>query len=218
MLAGDGVRLGKVRYWLERGRTYNSSDEQATALPLFHQAFELANALGENRYAVDALHMIAIAEKDPTVQLEWNLKAIAHAEATNEKGWLFALYNNIGESYLSLQLYEEAYEYFSRLARLQIERTGTEDQYTLKDKAKAARLAGRADESVELMMPVLDKLLSTGSDDGYIRQEYGEALHALGDVGGAKPHFAKAYELLSQDAWVAEYEPQSLERLRTLSA
>jgi HEAT repeat protein len=62
---------------------------------------------------------------------------------------------------------------------------------------------------------VLDKLLTSNSDDGYIRQEYAEALFALGEPASAKPHFAKAYELLSQDAWAVEHEP--LERIRSLS-
>lgn len=217
ILASDATGSARVRYYLERGRTYNSSTQQAKALPLFHQAFQLADALGEHRYAVDALHMIAIAERDPSVQLEWNLKAIGYAERTNEHGWLFALYNNIGESYLALQQYEQAYEYFSRLASLQKERKGAEDHYTVKDKAKAARLAGRAEESLDLMLRVLDKLLSEKTDDGYIRQEYAEALYALGDTNGAKPHFAKAYELLSNDSWVVQYETQNLERMRLLS-
>jgi tetratricopeptide (TPR) repeat protein len=221
MIAEHPLGLARVRYLLERGRAYNgipggvSGGAPEKAMALFEEAYLVASELGEHRYAVDALHMIAIVEPDATMQVDWNLKAIAYAERTNEVGWLFALYNNIGESFLLLQQYEQAYDYFSRLTALQRERRGSEDMYTVKDKAKAARLAGRAAESLDLILPVLDKLLTSNSDDGYIRQEYAEALFALGEPASAKPHFAKAYELLSQDAWAVEHEP--LERIRSLS-
>ena len=221
MIAEHPLALARVRYLLERGRTFNgipggpSGGGPEKAMALFEEAYRVASELGEHRYAVDALHMIAIVEPDSKLQIEWNLKAIEYAERTNEAGWLFTLYNNIGESYLQMQQYEEAYDYFSRLAKLQQEKRGGEDMYTVKDKAKAARLAGRPAESLDLILPVLDNLLTKNADDGYIRQEYAEALYALGEPASAKPHFAKAYELLSQDAWAVQNEP--LERVKSLS-
>lgn len=213
-----GLPVAHVRYLLERGRAFNSSHQQEKALPLFLQAFELAEAQSQHRYAVDALHMVAIAERDPHAQLEWNLKAIALAESANEKGWLFALYNNIGESYLALGHYDLAHDIFDRLAALQTERFGKPDMYTVKDLAKSARLAGRPNESANLMLPILEKLVSANGDDGYIQQEYAEALHASGRISEAKPHFAAAYTLLAQDSWVLEYEADKLARMKEMSA
>ncbi|MDP4200055.1 MAG: hypothetical protein Q8922_06440 [Bacteroidota bacterium] len=217
LISKHDLRLARARYLLERGRAYNSSNQRESALPLFHQAYDVASALNESRYAVDAVHMIAIAEVEPAIQLEWNLKAIALAEATNERGWLFALYNNVGETYLSLGEYDSAYDYFSRLAALQAERTGSPDMYTVKDRAKAARLAGRMQESQTLMQPILDRLLTEGKDDGYIRQELAEALYSLGKGELAGPHYAMAFELLSVDDWVVQNEPQQLQRMQRLS-
>jgi tetratricopeptide (TPR) repeat protein len=161
--------------------------------------------------------MIAIVEKDPAKQIEWNLAAIKMAEEKQQHAWLFALYNNIGESYLLLQQYAEAYEMFTKLAALQTARMGSADMYTVKDQAKAIRLLGDAAQSLELMQPFLDRLLAESKDDGYIRQEIAEALFALDKHHDAKPHFAKAYELLSQDHYVIQYEAANLERMKALS-
>ena len=51
-----------VRVLLERGRVLNSSGHPQMAVPLFEQAAELADHLGEEFLAVDALHMLAIAD------------------------------------------------------------------------------------------------------------------------------------------------------------
>src|SRR5690242_16025104 len=47
----------KVRYLLERGRTFNSAGQAEQAKPLFEEAFDLAKKLKEDFYAVDAIHM-----------------------------------------------------------------------------------------------------------------------------------------------------------------
>ena len=71
----DDLKIAHVRYLLERGRVFNSSKHPAEARPLFLQAWELAQAVGEDGYAVDAAHMIAIVETSEQA-LIWNLKAL----------------------------------------------------------------------------------------------------------------------------------------------
>lgn len=51
-----------IRILIERGRILNSSGQAAMAVPLFEQAAELGDHLGEEFLAVDALHMLAIAD------------------------------------------------------------------------------------------------------------------------------------------------------------
>ena len=64
----DGVRaraclpVAAVRVALERGRLRNSSGRPADAVPLFARALDLARAAGEDFLAVDAAHMLAIAD------------------------------------------------------------------------------------------------------------------------------------------------------------
>src|SRR5215207_4626660 len=52
---GEEPTVG-VRVLIERGRVLNSSGHAAMAVPLFEQAAELADHLGEEFLAVDALH------------------------------------------------------------------------------------------------------------------------------------------------------------------
>ena len=55
-------------------------------------------------------------------------------------------------------------------------------------------------------------------EDGYGSEEIGECLLALGREDDARPWFARAAELLSGDAFLAEHEPDRIERLRRLGA
>lgn len=216
MLTPD-LKLARVRYLLERGRTFNSSDQQDKALPLFIEAYELGAAIKEMKYAIDAVHMIAIAKKDPKDQIEWNLKGIEMAQADrNSQSWLHALYNNIGESYLLTKEYKTAASYFHKLAELQKENGGEADIYTLKDEAKAIRLSGNPNEALAIIEPIFQKLISEKQDNGWIREEIAENYYALEKKAEAKLHFIKAFELLSKDEYCIQYEQDKLKHLKEM--
>src|SRR6476620_2762785 len=92
MIAANNLQVAHIRYCLERGRAFNSGGKPATSIPLFQKAYELAEAQKKNGLAIDAVHMIAIAESDPNDQIKWNLQGITMAEADSaQKGWLNAL-------------------------------------------------------------------------------------------------------------------------------
>lgn len=94
----DNIKV-KIRYDLERGRVFNSSGEKEKAKEFFKNAWNMGLAEGMDFYAVDAAHMMAIAEAAPAEQHAWNLKAMEIAEKSSEphaRKWLGALYNNIG--------------------------------------------------------------------------------------------------------------------------
>ena len=215
MLTSD-LTLAHVRYHLERGRVFNSSNHPDQALPLFMQAYELAGEIKEMKLAIDAIHMIAIAKKDPKEQVEWNLKGIAMAETNiNSRGWLWALYNNIGESYLVMKDYENARFYFHKLVEFQIAKGGEPDMHTLKDEARAIRLSGNPADALAIIEPIFKKLQSENQDDGWIREEMAENLYALGKKTEAKPHFVKAYELLSKEDFCIKSEQEKLQHLNS---
>jgi hypothetical protein len=46
----------------------------------------------------------------------------------------------------------------------------------------------------------------------------GECLLLLNRAAEARPYFARAYAVLSQDPWLAENEPERLRRLKELGA
>ena len=95
-LDGDEPTVG-VRILLERGRLLSASGHAAMAVPLFEQAAELADHLGEEYLAVDALHMLAIA--DSAHAGLWTRSALEYASTARDphtRHWMVALHSNLG--------------------------------------------------------------------------------------------------------------------------
>ncbi|SFT78487.1 hypothetical protein [Arthrobacter sp. ov118] len=120
-----------VRVLLERGRLLNSSGHPAMAVPLFEQAAELADHLSEEFLAVDALHMLAIA--DPAHAEAWTRSALEYASTVHDertKRWIVALHNNLGWTLHEAGRCTEAMVEF-QLAEQWAERIGTPRQQEL---------------------------------------------------------------------------------------
>ena len=113
VLLADQMIAARVRYFLERGRVFNSAGDKEKAKVMFTQAWELAShAIDDNQtvggeeedvhgkagvvksktlwagpsmsfLAVDAAHMLGIVES-PDIALQWNVKAIALAEIAKD--------------------------------------------------------------------------------------------------------------------------------------
>ncbi len=106
----------RVRYLLERGRTFNSSGAPQRAVPLFAEALTLAERDKDEFYAVDAAHMLGIAAP-AAERLGWNLKALSLAEAATDpraRGWRASLYNNIGWTYFDAGDAKTALDYWQK--------------------------------------------------------------------------------------------------------
>ncbi len=84
--------------------------------------------------------------------------------------------------------------------------------------ARTLRSLGRIEEALALQKELLRECDALGEQDGYVYEEIAECLTALGRTDEARPYFARAYETLSRDPWLAESEPARLERLRDLGA
>lgn len=216
----DAASIVQIRYLLERGRVMNSSGVKEQALPLFIKAWETARAAGEDSYAVDAAHMIAIAEPDTEQQLLWNQKALALAVQTEDaraKKWPGSLYNNIGWTYHDAGDYAQALEYFEQALAW---RRKQGDIGTIRIAqwcvARALRSQGRLDEALAKQQDLLRQHEQAGTRDGYVYEELAECLYALNRQDEARPYFARAYAELSQDIWLVANEPARLERLRQL--
>ncbi|HET6595226.1 MAG TPA: tetratricopeptide repeat protein [Anaerolineales bacterium] len=207
----------KVRYLLERGRVLNSSGEPEQARPLFEQALEMARALHEDFYAVDALHMLAIIAS-PDQSLALNLQAIEMAESSQQEkaqNWLGSLYNNMGWSYHDIGEYSAALGIFKKAEAWQRSKgRARETQIASWCVARTLRSLGRIEEALSRQMKLNEE--SAGEEDGYVSEEIGECLLVLNRLEEARPHFAKAYELLSQDVWLMEKEPERLGRLKEI--
>ncbi|MCA0457570.1 MAG: tetratricopeptide repeat protein [Chloroflexi bacterium] len=213
------LMTARVRYLLERGRVFNSSEKVDQARPLFLQAFQLAQSAEEDFYAVDAAHMLAIVESGDE-QLAWNLKALTLAEASEQpraKKWLGSLYNNIGWTHHDAGRYDEALTIFEKALAWHKEYGKPSTLRIAKwSVARALRSLGRVDEALERQRALLVEHEQAGTSDGYVSEEIAECLLLLGKTDEARPHFARAYAELSQDSWLVENEVSRLERLKQL--
>ena len=216
---GEKPSRPKVRYLLERGRVFNSSGHPDGARPFFEEAFDLAKQISEDFYAVDALHMLAIVAP-PKSSLDLNLQAIKLAEQSGQekaRNWLGSLYNNTGWSYHDMGDYESALKIFEKGEAWQ--RSGgkvAETRIAVWAVARTLRSLNRIEEALSKQMALKDEFNAAGETDGYVFEEIGECLLALKRKNEARPHFAKAYEVLSQDEWLVEQESERLARLKQL--
>jgi tetratricopeptide (TPR) repeat protein len=217
----DEARRARLRYELERGRTYNSTNVKDKATQHFERALAIANELREENLAIDAVHMLGIATTGDT-SLAWNEKAVELAEIATDpkaKGWLGALYNNIGWTYHDMGKYDVALRYFEKdLVWYEERKLENQSRIAKWSIAKMHRLLGDPAKAFAEQQAILEDMEAGGIEqDGYVFEELGECAIALNrNESEWKPYIQKAYELLSNDAWSVSQEPKKHERLRKL--
>jgi tetratricopeptide (TPR) repeat protein len=142
--------------------------------------------------------------------------ALAIAEASADpraRRWVGSVTPHLGWTLHDLGRYEEAQSRFERALAFREEQGDAEPiriaRWTV---ARGLRSLGRHEEALSIQ-----RSLATRPEDGYVSEELGELLLALDRPAEARPHFARAYALLSADAWLAEGEPDRLRRLAELS-
>lgn len=220
-LLNEANATTRIRYLLERGRVLNSSGKPSDSKPLFVQAWELAKEHGEDFYAVDAAHMMAIVES-PERQPEWNGRALELAERSSDsraRKWRGSLYNNMGWSHFESKQYDKALETF-RLALKCREEEGDPQKIRIAQWciAKTLRFQGQDEDALEIQRSLLTEYEKSGGSDGYVFEELGECLLSLGRAGEAREFFARAYQELSPDIWLTANEPKRLERIKELGS
>ncbi len=80
--------------------------------------------------------------------------------------------------------------------------------------ARTLRSLNRVEEALSKQLALKAENESAGETDGYVFEEIGECLLALNRKEEARPYFAKAYEVLSQDEFLVEQEPDRIARLK----
>jgi tetratricopeptide (TPR) repeat protein len=131
-----------VRVLLERGRLLASSGHAAMAVPLLEQAAELADHLGEEFLAVDALNMLA--EADPAHAEAWMRSALEYASTAYDmhtRRWMAELHTRLGWTLHTAGRFTEALVDF-QLAEQWAEQAGTPAQ---QQRAREAILACELD-------------------------------------------------------------------------
>ncbi len=220
MLA-DGMGRARARYLLERGRVFRSSGNVEQARPLFEAALTAAQAAGEENYAVDAAHMLGIVETGEAA-VAWHVRAMEMAEQAADpraRGWLGSLYNNLGWTFHDQGDYARALELFEKAQTFR-EAKGQKPETLIARwcVARCLRSLGRVEEALRQQEGLLQAHEQDGGQDGYVFEELGECLLRLGRGEEARPYFAQAYALLSQDEWLMDNEAARVARLKELGA
>jgi tetratricopeptide (TPR) repeat protein len=221
LIIGQAMPVAEIRYLLERGRTFNSSNEKAQAIILFKEAYEKALQSNEGFYAIDAAHMLGVAEK-PQEQLYWNLKAMDLAEKSVDaraRRWLGPLYNNIGWTYHDAKEYERALDLFERSLAWRTEQKDEKEIFIAKwTIGRTYRSLDRIDEALAIQRELLDEIQREClALSGFVFEELAECLLIKNSHDEAKKYFRKAYETLSKDIWLQANAADRLWRLRELS-
>ncbi|MDQ4502916.1 hypothetical protein [Sinomonas sp. ASV322] len=144
----DDVDVGQdptiaVRVLLERGRVLNSSGHAAMSVPLFEQAAELGEHLGEEFLAADAFHMLALADGGHAES--WSRAGIEYASTAHTprvQRWCVSLHGNLGWHLLDAGVAHRALVEF-QLAEQWAVRAGTPAQVAwAREGIEASRTAG----------------------------------------------------------------------------
>ncbi len=220
-LLADAGELARIRWLLETGRCHNSAGAAEHALPRFREAWELACAADEDFHAVDAAHMLAIAEPLAEDRLAWTQRALALSEASGDgrvAKWPGSLHNNIGWTFHEQGDFERALGHF-RQALVWRERQGAIDTIRIARWciARCLRSLGRVEEALAMQQALLAEYEAEGAQSGFTCEELGECLLSLGRGDEARPWLALAHEQLAQDPWLQAEEPERLARLQRLA-
>lgn len=218
--ASEGATVEvEVRLRLERGRVHNSSGNRDGAIPCFVQAMDLARQTRLDALAVDAAHMLGIAEQGEAGE-RWTRRAIEMAEASSDpraRRWRGSLLNNLGWTRFEAGDATEALRCFEAALDARVEAGSPESIRIARwSVARAQRELGRVGEALEAQRALEREYTEANESSGYVHEELGECLLLLGRGTEARGHFRVAHRELSRDPWLVEREPDRLDRLNRL--
>jgi tetratricopeptide (TPR) repeat protein len=183
----------RARYYLERGRVLRSSGDPEAARPLFVQAWKTARGAGEDFYAIDAAHMLALVEPSEK-QLRWYHRGMNLAEESDDpraRKWLGALCNNAGWYYCDSNHYKDALPLFEK-ALAAYEEQGAEQSIRIAEwtVGHCLRKLGRVEEALAIQQRLQRECDKVGEPDAYVLEELAECFTELGLADEARPFFS----------------------------
>lgn len=216
----DATPRARLRVLLERGRTFNSAGDKASARMLFEQAWQQGLKHKELYLAIDAAHMVAIAAPLEE-QSRWHQLAMELAERSQDervRGWLAPLYNNQGWTLFELGRLEEARQCQQKCLAWHEQHNNPAKAFIARwSLARLSRAQGLYEQAQAELTQLQADMAATGApEDGYVFEELGENALALDDPAAAE-YFARAWFLLSRDEWFKRQEGERLARLKRLA-
>lgn len=211
----------RVRYLLERGRSFNSANDFATAKPMFNEAFEIASKNGLDDLAIDAAHMFGFS-KDLDEAFAWTERGMQIALLTEDEKaqrWRAGLANNLGSTERERGNLDAAMKHF----QLALEAHQSQGSKPLQvfiahwQIANTLRLQGKIDEPLAIQQRLEADMLRNNKPDAYVFDELAELHFAKRDSEKAKSYAKKSLALIESDEWVQKNEKKRLARLRELA-
>lgn len=183
----------RVRYHLELGRshasaTHASSDRtpsgDETARRSYLLAAELAEREGLDGLTIDALHMLAFVDSEPSDQLRWHERALAVLERSEQpaaKRWEASLLHNLGYARRLSGDLDGALLAFRR-ARAARERAGQTEALHVADWmiAWTLRAQGALQEALVIQQRLEKAWDELGRPDAHVFEELAHLYDALG--------------------------------------
>ena len=194
----------EARAWhaLETGRTYASATHprqtqtpvsRAEARRWFERAALLAGEARADAVAVDAFHMLAFVEPAPADRLNWTLRALTIAEASEQppaRRWRASLHNNAGMALHDLGRLDDALTHFQRQVALRQEAgnvaAGRVARWMV---AWTLRGLGRADDALAMQLELERELDQASETDVHVYEELATLYRERGDPARAD-HYA----------------------------
>lgn len=198
----------QVRYWLELGRTYAShqhplesqtQESKHSARIAVERALDIAREAQLDGLAIDAIHMFAFVDTDPTDQVKWGEKALSLVEASNQpeaKRWEASVRSNLGEALYDLGRYEEALEHFRRAVVLREQ--GDNPRATRDARwhvARVLRMQKHFDQALAIQLQLERESEAMGDPRHYIFEELALLYQANGCYENARRYLDRAKEL-----------------------
>jgi tetratricopeptide (TPR) repeat protein len=216
----DATPRARIRALLERGRTFNSAGDKASARTLFEQAWQQGLKSKELYLAIDAAHMVAIAAPLEE-QSRWHQLAMELAERSQDekvRGWLPSLYNNQGWTLFELGRFDEAKTLQQKCLAWHEQHHNPAKAFIARwSLARLTRAQGLHEQALAELTQLQAEMVEAGEpEDGYLFEELGENALVLDDPAAAE-YFARAWFLLSQDRWLKANEAERLARLKQLA-
>ncbi|NJM82714.1 MAG: tetratricopeptide repeat protein [Tabrizicola sp.] len=184
----------RARFALEWGRTLCSTTHRHADIPeadlnearqSYMLAHDTAKAAQLDDLAIDALHMMAVVDTAPDLQLKWGQAALDLARSSSDhraKAWEAALLNNIGYALHQLGRLPEALEQFeAALAARQ--RQGNPQQVRIAKWmiAWTLRSLGQLDEALAMQEQLEAECAAAGQPDRHVFEELAVLHELLGD-------------------------------------
>lgn len=193
-----------VRYHLEYGRSLVSAThrpeemteiDRVNARASYLQAFELARKASLDYLAIDALHMLPLAEPENTGK--WTKLALDLTTASTQpeaKKWESALRNNYGYYLHEQGKYEEALEIFrSNVSVTEELGNATKTRIAHWMVAWTMRSLGMLDEALSIQLRLEAENAKDSTPDQYVFEELAAIYKAKGDAMKAS-HYANLHE------------------------